>query len=117
MGIVTHPGQFVSTNKLGYAAVGSGAIHASVSLNLGGQTRKLSLEETLFRVYAAKRAAEVAPGVGVETDMVIISLGEVQECCKPLMDQIKETYDHWKIKTKPELDDVRRVYEEQRPKG
>src|SRR5271170_5535103 len=82
MGVVTHPGTFYSTNKLGYATIGSGATHASVSLNLGGQTSKLSLEETLFSVYGAKRAAEVAPGVGCETDMVIISLNEVVECGK-----------------------------------
>ena len=31
------------------------------------------LRETVFRVYASKRRAEVAPGVGTETDMAIIT--------------------------------------------
>jgi hypothetical protein len=116
MGVVTHPGTFFSTNKLGYAAIGSGATHASVSLHLGGQTKKLSLEETLFSVYAAKRAAEAAPGVGVETDIAIVSLGEVWVCNSVVMDKIKESCDQYKTKVKPKLDDVKKVYDEQRAK-
>jgi hypothetical protein len=34
-----------------------------------------SMAETIFRVYASKRRAEVAPGVGNETDMFIIHPG------------------------------------------
>ena len=116
MGVVTNPGTFFSTNKLGYATIGSGATHASVSLHLGGQTTKLTLEETLVSIYAAKRAAEVAPGVGVETDIAIISLGEVWTCSKPLMDKLKEAFDQCRIKAKPKLDDVKKIYDEQRSK-
>ena len=115
-GIVTHPGMFVSTNKIGYATIGSGATHASVSLHLGGQSSKLSLVETLFGVYTAKRAAEVAPGVGVETDIAVVECGEVWPCSKPLLDKIKETCDHFKVKAKPNLADIQKAYDEQRPK-
>ncbi len=116
MSVITNPGILYSTNKLCYAAIGSGATHASISLHLGGQTNKLSLEETLFSVYAAKHAAEVAPGVGVETDMAIVSLGEVWMCPKPLLDKIKTTYDSHLVKVKPSLDDVKKLCDEHRAK-
>jgi 20S proteasome alpha/beta subunit len=64
---VGNPGTLAWLDKLGYAAIGSGGIHATTRLSLGSQTRDSGLAETVYRVYEAKRAAEVAPGVGPET--------------------------------------------------
>jgi len=51
-------------DKLGYQAIGSGSSHAGVLLALANQHSQLSLPETIYNVYRAKRSAEVAPGVG-----------------------------------------------------
>jgi hypothetical protein len=59
-------------DKLGYRAIGSGALHASVLLAIEGQHRNLPIGNTLNTVYTAKRTSEVAPGVGVATDLAII---------------------------------------------
>lgn len=58
--------------KLGYRAIGSGSPHASVFLALEKQHRRMSVAETLYNVYCAKKSAELAPGVGKATDVAII---------------------------------------------
>lgn len=56
-----------------FYASGGGASPATVSLALVGQNRDCSLSRTLYNVYAAKRDAEAAPGVGPTTDMLVVS--------------------------------------------
>jgi hypothetical protein len=60
-------------DPIGYAAVGSGTIHALQSMIGFGHCASADYHETVFRVYASKRRAEVAPGVGRDTDMAVIS--------------------------------------------
>lgn len=62
---------------IGYAAIGSGAIHAIQSMIGFGHSAAAGVPETIFRVYASKRRAEVAPGVGQDTDLGIISAGGI----------------------------------------
>ena len=68
----------VEHDVIGYAAIGSGGIHALQAMIGFRHSATAGLRETLFRVYAAKRRAEVAPGVGVDTDMAIVSASEVR---------------------------------------
>lgn len=56
----------------GFAAIGLGAEHALLQFRLAGHARIESLPETLLRTYIAKRRAEIAPGVGPQTDMVVL---------------------------------------------
>ncbi|HML18283.1 MAG TPA: hypothetical protein VK419_14735, partial [Bryobacteraceae bacterium] len=77
---LTHPGSLTAFDKLGYNAIGIGAIHAMVTLHLGEQSPKAPLAATLHAVYDAKIAAEVAPGVGQETEMAVISKDGVWRC-------------------------------------
>lgn len=63
---------------IGHMAVGSGAIHAVQSMVGFRHTSGAGLRETIFRVYASKRRAEVAPGVGQDTDIAIVSLAGVR---------------------------------------
>ena len=70
--IVTHPGICLPMDTLGFAAIGSGGLHASISLSLGGQAKTATLAQTLYNVFEAKKASEVAPGVGKLTDIAIL---------------------------------------------
>lgn len=89
--------------QIGYHAIGSGAIHALQSMISLGHMGGRSLNETVFNVYASKRRAEVAPGVGKDTDLGIIcdgrftriealaELEEVyQEYQRPVSNELKE---------------------------
>jgi hypothetical protein len=64
-------------DRLGYRAIGGGWSHATVSLALEKQHRGLSVAETAFNAYCAKRNAEIAPGVGRQTDLSIIENGKL----------------------------------------
>jgi hypothetical protein len=63
-------------DHLGFAAVGIGDWHATSRFMFSAHANHRSLEATMWLTYNAKRHAEVAPGVGVETDMfAVLGLG------------------------------------------
>jgi hypothetical protein len=85
-----NPGTLAWLDKLGYVAVGSGGIHATTKLSLGSQTRDSTLLETLYRVYEAKRAAEVAPGVDPDTDVAIVERDRIIMCRSHILTKMEE---------------------------
>jgi 20S proteasome alpha/beta subunit len=87
---VLHPGSIVNLEKLGYATIGSGAIHAVTKLSLTAQTRHRGLMATLHGVYEAKLAAEAAPGVGAATDIAVIDKARgILQCTQPIMGRLQ----------------------------
>jgi hypothetical protein len=56
-----------------FCAVGTGARSATAWLHFRKQNLALTLEETLYHTYEAKKFAENAPGVGKETKLMYIS--------------------------------------------
>lgn len=95
-------------DRLGYRATGSGSSHASISLALEGQHRTLSVASTLYNVYTAKRNSEVAPGVGDDTDMAILTSGKTEEISEGRLKKLAAVRDkHLKERPKPdELDGI-----------
>jgi hypothetical protein len=63
------------SDNTGFAAIGSGSRHALSQFMLVGYHRQAPTSETLFQTYLAKKRAEIAPGVGKETDMFTIGPG------------------------------------------
>jgi hypothetical protein len=59
-------------DRAGFAAIGVGEWHAKSSFMFSRHTRWKPLPQTLLLTYAAKKRAEVAPGVGGATDMFAI---------------------------------------------
>jgi hypothetical protein len=62
-------------SSVGFAAIGSGKSHAESQFMVSGHWALKPLHETLLLAMAAKKRAEVAPGVGRDTDMVVIGPG------------------------------------------
>jgi hypothetical protein len=58
---------------IGFCTIGAGRAEAHVSLAWREYQTSWSLAEGVFGAYEAKRAAELAPGVGDTTDIAIIS--------------------------------------------
>jgi hypothetical protein len=85
-------GWLESFDKLGYNAIGSGGIHASILLSLTGQHRDLSIAETVFNVCAAKVNAEVAPGVGNQTDLTVITKDGINFMSQNAVNQLRELH-------------------------
>jgi hypothetical protein len=87
-------------DRLGYSTIGSGSSHASISLALEGQHRQLSVSETLFNVYCAKRNSEAAPGVGKATDISILTSGKVEVVTSQRMEKLNAIREKY-LKGKP----------------
>jgi hypothetical protein len=60
---------------IGFRAIGSGARHAESQFMLARHAWNNTPSDTLLLAYCAKKNAEIAPGVGSETDMVMIGPG------------------------------------------
>lgn len=84
---------------IGYAAIGSGAIHAVQSMIGFGHAANGKYHETVFRVYASKRRAEVAPGVGLDTDMAVISASGMHWLSPEELEQLRKIYEGFESST------------------
>ncbi|MGA2349973.1 MAG: hypothetical protein ABSF70_06025 [Terracidiphilus sp.] len=107
--VISHPGQIVSFDKIGYGITGSGATHASIKLALELQHPKSTLADTLLTVYAAKRAAEVAPGVGKETELYVITSKGIWQVPDELITELKTAVETER-KTKPNTEQIGGMY-------
>jgi hypothetical protein len=88
---------------IGYAAVGSGWIHAIQALIGFGHAASADYHETVFRAYAAKRRAEVTPGVGLDTDMAVISAAGIHWLTEDELAQLREMYEEFETSTSDAL--------------
>jgi hypothetical protein len=59
-------------DRIGFAAIGGGSWHAESHFMFSRYVGGVDFPSALSVAYAAKKRAEVAPGVGTETDIVII---------------------------------------------
>jgi hypothetical protein len=98
--VATNPGQLLPVDTTGFAAIGTGGLHAAVRLSLGQHSRVASLMDAVYNVYEAKKAAEVAPGVGKLTDMAVVSGGKITFAASALFDVLEKVH-----KEKPSLSD------------
>jgi hypothetical protein len=81
-------------DTVGFAAIGAGYWHADSQLMFSGHTKYKPMPETLLSTYAAKKRAEVAPGVGRATDMFMIGprLGSYIAIAPHVMAKLDEIY-------------------------
>ena len=80
---------FTVKSDLHYAAVGSGGIYARAALTIQQYTQKCDVASGLFRVYTAKRAAELVYGVGEPTDMALLTPCGFTEIEQSTMDELE----------------------------
>lgn len=59
-------------DKVGFASIGIGSGHADSQFMFAGHSRNKPYPITVLQTFAAKKRAEVAPGVGEATDMFLI---------------------------------------------
>jgi hypothetical protein len=82
-------------DAVGFAAIGVGAWHANSQFMFAEHHWQKSLAETLLLIYSAKKHAEVAPGVGEDTDMFAIgpTLGKNIEPVGPhVLEKLEKAY-------------------------
>src|SRR5438093_193522 len=87
----------------------SGALQALQSMIGFGHMSGRSLHQTVFACYASKRRAEVAPGVGKDTDLAILSNKGMFKADKTALDSLEELYQEYQ---KPASDVLMKKAEE-----
>jgi hypothetical protein len=111
---IGHPGTMISFDKIGYNAVGSGAPHVAIKFALDCLHPKTPLYDVLLAVYSAKRAAEVAPGVGQETEIQVISSDNIWPVPDALLNELRDVHNEGAKKSKPNADKIEAKYGELR---
>ncbi len=117
--------KLASLTTVGFAAIGSGKSHAESQFMFSGHSPRHSFSDTMLLTYAAKKRAEVAPGVGKTTDMVVIgpglgSLLKVEDAHLEKLDQIYQksragtakATEKAKAETARLIEEVRKEYRE-----
>lgn len=89
---------------IGFGAIGSGGLHAVQAMIGFGHTPSRGLNDTVFRVFASKRRAEVAPGVGHDTDLLVITEAGVTKLPQGATDTLQSIYDGYNRPVQAELD-------------
>jgi 20S proteasome alpha/beta subunit len=72
---VVNDGNVSCNDMMGFAAVGSGYWHANSHFMLSGYNPTSTGERAILITHQAKKKSEVAPGVGKDTDMILIGPG------------------------------------------
>ena len=65
-------GELTNEDAVAFAAIGIGANHASSQFMFARHSRFSTFIDTIMLAYVAKKRSEVAPGVGAETDMLML---------------------------------------------
>lgn len=92
---IVENGKLSCADKVGFACVGAGAWHANSTMMFAGHTPLTQAPKALLTVYAAKKRAEVAPGVGAETDTFVVTpfLGGHSTLRDEIRDAVIKAYD------------------------
>jgi hypothetical protein len=67
---------YADFRDMNFHAIGSGSIQAVNTLMFQKHDKNDSLSATIYDVYKAKRNAEVAQGVGKETELIVLTKGK-----------------------------------------
>jgi hypothetical protein len=79
-------------NDVGFAAIGAGAWHAKSRLMQAGYVNTISFAAALSFGFAAKKASELAPGIGAETDITLVFKDEHQRLRPDVASKVHELY-------------------------
>ncbi len=86
------PGTYRSYDSLGYCCLGIGSRHAEPVFAFFQFKPSLKVSETLQIAYAAKKRAEMAGGVGKETDAWIVTEEGSYEITRETIDKLEDFY-------------------------
>jgi 20S proteasome alpha/beta subunit len=85
-------------DDVGFGAIGIGAWHAKSRLMQSGYTRDFSFARAAAAAFAAKKSAEVAPGVGRYTDIHVIRSNVVHPIWPNVAEKLHKLYDEFEIR-------------------
>lgn len=92
--VIDETGVAHDCSSIGFAAIGDGKSHALSQFMFSRYTRDWSLAKSLLLLYSAKQRAQVAPGVGLETDLFLVAPppGHLAFIHEPFIGAISDAY-------------------------
>jgi len=102
-------GEISCLDTVGFASIGSGSRHAESQFMLARHTPSSPFADTFLLVYSAKKRAEVAPGVGEDTDVFMIGgLGYATQIKEEIVKGLEKIYQEIANKERKIQKDARR---------
>ena len=98
--LIDSRGRDYCMDDVGFAAIGIGAWHAKSRLMSVGYVNSRSLAPTLTALYAAKKGAELAPGVGAATDIRVVLKDENFDLWENVGSELASLYDKYNARAK-----------------
>lgn len=94
---------------IGFRAIGSGGRHAESYIMLNRHTWNTDASDALLTTYCAKKNAEIAPGVGIETDMFMIgpNVGQNSRMANNVITKLDQEYRKLKRKQTKSISDAK----------
>lgn len=89
---VIYDGVPMQADSVGFAAIGIGGRHAESQMMIAQYAPSMDASAAMMLVHLAKSRAEVAPGVGPDTDMFVIGpeLGTYSTAPEPVLGYLRE---------------------------
>ena len=90
--------EIICNDSIGFAAIGTGAYHAESHLMFNKYSPNFHALKALLYTHRAKKISETAPGVGSETDMIVIGIKPnlFQKLPRDFIDTLDKFYDQYK---------------------
>jgi hypothetical protein len=87
-------GEVSCDDLIGFRAIGSGARHAESYIMLNRHAWNTQISDALLTAYCAKKNSEIAPGVGVETDLFMVGpdIGQNTRLNSEVMSKVDKEY-------------------------
>jgi 20S proteasome alpha/beta subunit len=82
-------------DDVGFAAIGIGGEHARSVLMQAGYVNTLPFAAALAATYVAKKASEIAPGVGTNTDIHLVFKGAIEQLRDDVHSKVRELYENY----------------------
>jgi hypothetical protein len=102
--LVDRRGTIHSLDDVGFGAIGMGAWHAKSQLMQAGYVNTVNFAPALAATYVAKHRAQIAPGVGMATDMRLITRLGIEPILPKVFAKIEEVHQSYERDRKTRAD-------------
>lgn len=92
-------GNDINLDGVGFGAIGIGAWHAKSRLMQVGHTHMRIFAPTMASVFAAKKNAEIAPGVGASTDINVVLKDQISPIWDAVNPELERLYEKYRLET------------------
>lgn len=95
---ISNPGKWRSFDTIGFCCIGMGSRHAMNVFAWYRYTQNIPLNEVIYIVFEAKKRAEIAGGVGKDTDIFIVNNKGIKKVSNETIKELEGIYNERETK-------------------